>query len=117
METQLESRANDGQSSDAEEQRRSPRVDVCFSAELVVGGRPAAPVQVTNLSVTGCYVQVPSPPPVESRCEVRMFPDRSQPSQYLEMAGRVAHRQRDGFGMEFTVVDGWTQQQLARIVG
>ena len=107
MQTQIAKIPADGA---VEEQRRSPRVDVDMTAELTVGGQAPVPAQVTNLSVTGCYVRTPSPPPVDSRCEVRIFHRNDRPAKFLEVAGRVAHRQREGFGMEFTVVDSQTQK-------
>jgi hypothetical protein len=106
----------DGSETNVEDLRRSRRVEVDISGEITIDGQPPEPVRVTNLSETGCYLRTETPPPIESRCEVKLFYEREQPTRFLEVAGRVAHRQRGGCGFEFTIIDRQTQRRLARIV-
>lgn len=96
------------------ERRRHPRVPCKLGAELYMQGSEAlVRVDVRNISVGGCFVEMPTLPPDQARLKIIVWAADNK----LAMEGVVASR-RPGFGIsiKFTEMTDEVRQQLQRFI-
>jgi hypothetical protein len=98
----------------AKERRQHRRVPCRLGAELYMQDSEAlVRVDVRNISVGGCFVEMPTLPPDKARLKIIVWVDDNK----LAMQGLVASR-RPGFGIsiKFTEMTEEVRQQLQRFV-
>jgi hypothetical protein len=95
----------------AVERRRSPRVKCSISVELNRDGQPVIWGKASDLSVGGCFVEMPIPLPVETGFAIALWLGETK----LRLQGQVASTS-PGFviGVRFTDVSPETQELLQR---
>jgi hypothetical protein len=104
----------DKYSTPAREQRMHPRLPCRLGAELFMQGSEARMrVSVTNISVGGCFVAMPTLPPDKGRLKIVLWVDETK----LAIQGVVASR-RPGFGIsiKFTEMTEVVREQLAAFI-
>jgi len=82
-----------------DERRRTPRYPFIATAE-VVGPPPTTSVsaRVTELSLHGCYVEMPNPFPQDSQLTVKIYSE----GKFFEATGMVVYAQPNlGIGVSF----------------
>jgi hypothetical protein len=94
----------------AVDRRHSPRVKCSISVELHRDGQPVIWGKASDLSVGGCFVEMPIPLPVEP-----ISPSRSGWAKPLRVQGQVASTSPGfGIGVRFSNVSPKTQDFLQR---
>jgi hypothetical protein len=92
-----------------EERRKHPRLAVSLDGRWQGAGH-ASLCKISSLSLGGCFVQSPTPPPVDEKAFVTLFL-RGRGSMLL--AGRVARVEPGvGFGVQFREMLPETKYQL-----
>jgi PilZ domain len=95
----------------AVERRRSPRIKCSISVELHREGQPVIWGKASDLSVGGCFVEMPIPLLVETGFAMALWLGESK----LRLHGRVASMSPGfGIGVRFTDVSPETQEFLRR---
>ena len=98
----------------AKERRRHRRVPCRLGAELYVQGTETlVRVQVTNISVGGCFLEMPTLAPDKARVRIVIWSNDAK----LAVHGVVVSR-RPGFGIsiKFTEMTEEVRQQLQRVI-
>jgi hypothetical protein len=96
------------------ERRQHPRVPCKLGAELYMQGSEALiRVDVTNISVGGCFVEMPTLPPDKARLKIILWAADNK----LTIQSVIASR-RPGFGIsiKFTEMTEEVRQQLQRFI-
>ena len=86
------------------EKREFTRVPITFEVELTVDGRPLAGGRIRDLSLKGMLVLTEERFPLGALCEARLALVEGEVE--IRMSGKVAALHPEGFGMEFTTIDG-----------
>jgi len=95
----------------AVERRRSPRVKCSISVELNRDGQPVIWGKASDLSVGGCFVEMPIPLPVETGFAIALWLGETK----LRLHGQVASSSPGfGIGVRFADVSPETQEFLQR---
>ncbi len=95
----------------AVERRRSPRMKCSISVELHRDGQPVIWGKASDLSVGGCFVEMPIPLPVETGFAMALWLGETK----LRLHGQVASTSPGfGIGVRFTGVSPETQEFLRR---
>lgn len=106
--------AADTYAAKAKERRQHRRVSCKLGAELYMQGSEALiRVDVRNISVGGCFVEMPTLPPDQARLKIIVWANDAK----LAIQGVVASR-RPGFGIsiKFTEMTEEVRQQLQRFI-
>ena len=106
--------AADTYATKVKERRQHRRVPCKLGAELYMQGTEALiRVDVRNISVGGCFVEMPTLPPDQARLKIIVWAEDNK----LAMQGIVASR-RPGFGIsiKFTEMTDEVRQQLQRFI-
>ncbi len=106
--------ATDPYAAEIKERRQHERVPCRLGAELYLQGS-ASPVRVlmTDISVGGCFVAMPTLPPENGKLKIVVWANQVK----LTLQGMVASR-RPGFGIsiKFTEINSEMQEQLQHLV-
>lgn len=95
----------------AVDRRRSPRVKCSISVELHRDRQPVIWGKASDLSVGGCFVEMPIPLPVETSVAMALWLDETK----VRLHGQVASASPGfGIGVRFTDVSPETQEFLRR---
>ena len=93
------------------DRRQSARVKCSISAELHPVGQPVIWGKVSDLSLGGCFVEMPIPLPVNTKFEVALWLGVTK----LRLKGEVASASPGfGIGVRFTNVSPESQESLRR---
>ena len=93
------------------DRRQSARVKCSISAELHPVGQPVIWGKVSDLSLGGCFVEMPIPLPVNTKFEVALWLGETK----LRLKGEVASASPGfGIGVRFTNVSPENQESLRR---
>ena len=82
-----------------EERRRTPRYPFIATAELLAPSSTSGiSTRVTELSLHGCYIEMPDPLPEDAQLTVKIYSE----GRFFEAAGVVAYSQpKLGIGVSF----------------
>jgi PilZ domain len=82
-----------------EERRRTPRYPFIATAEVIdLSSKASSSARVTELSLHGCYLDMPNPLPVEARINVKIYSE----GKFFESIGTILYSQPDqGVGVSF----------------
>lgn len=82
-----------------EERRRTPRYPFIATAEVIEqGSKNGIPSRVTELSLNGCYIDMPNPLPQDAPITVKIYAD----GKFFEAAGAVVYsKPKLGIGVSF----------------
>jgi hypothetical protein len=82
-----------------EERRRTPRYPFIATAEVIKqGSRAGIPARVSELSLNGCYLDMPNPLPQDAVINIKIYAD----SKFFEAAGTVVYSKPNlGIGVSF----------------
>ncbi|BDU76085.1 pilus protein PilZ [Mesoterricola sediminis] len=86
------------------EQREFTRVPISFGVEVSVDGRALEGCLVHDLSMKGMLVVTPERFPIGTPCSAVIVLVEGEVE--IRMSGRVAADHPEGFGMEFSTIDG-----------
>ena len=93
------------------DRRQSARVKCSISAELHPVGQPVIWGKVSDLSLGGCFVEMPIPLPVNTKFEVALWLGETK----LRLKGEVASSSPGfGIGVRFTNISPESQESLRR---
>lgn len=86
-----------------DERRRTPRFPFVATAEIIEKGAQAGiAARVTELSLYGCYVEMPNPLAKGTQATLKLYSE----GRYFESQGLVLYSQADsGFGVGFQNVN------------
>jgi PilZ domain len=95
-----------------EQERRGLRLPFDARAEFARDESPGRSViaRVADLSLNGCFIQTPYPPPLNALIVVKIF----QEGVYFEGKARVVHVQESGMGVSFREVKPHCQSVLQK---
>jgi hypothetical protein len=109
----LPSAAPDNFSFAGKDRRRSVRVKCSISAELRPVGQPVIWGKVSDLSLGGCFVEMPIPLPVHAKFEIALWLGETK----LRLQGEAASASPGfGIGVRFTNLSPENQELLRRHV-
>jgi hypothetical protein len=93
------------------DRRQSARVKCSISAELHPVGQPVIWGKVSDLSLGGCFLEMPIPLPVNTKFEVALWLGETK----LRLKGEVASSSPGfGIGVRFTNISPESQESLRR---
>jgi PilZ domain len=84
-----------------EERRRTPRYPFIATAEVIdQTSNASTSTRVTELSLHGCYLDMPNPLPTDAQIKVKIYSE----GKFFESGGVVVYSQPNGVGVTFREV-------------
>jgi PilZ domain-containing protein len=84
-----------------EERRRTPRYPFIATAEVTdQSSRTVIPTRVTELSLRGCYLDMPNPLPQDTPINIKIYSE----GKFFESAGTIVYSKPNGVGVTFREV-------------
>jgi hypothetical protein len=91
---------------DPQNRRDFTRVPLAIEAEVRAGDRVIVPDQTRDLCMRGLYLRGGETLPLQSSCEVRIFPGGRESGAVVEACARVVRVDSEGMALEFTEILG-----------
>lgn len=86
------------ENSGGQERRRTPRYPFIATAEIIdPATKASAPARVTELSLHGCYIEMPNPLPKGASLHAKVYSE----GKFFESAGKVVYSLQNGIGVTF----------------
>jgi hypothetical protein len=81
-----------------DERRRTPRYPFVATAEVTdQSSRAVIPTRVTELSLRGCYLDMPNPLAKDTPINIKIYSE----GKFFESAGTIVYSQPNGVGVTF----------------